>query len=60
VFIVEEGEATFTAGDEQTVVTSGHVVVVPAETPHRFENTGEGTLHIVSIHPAGEMVQTNL
>jgi mannose-6-phosphate isomerase-like protein (cupin superfamily) len=60
VFIVEQGEATFTAGEEQTVVGAGHVVVVPAETPHRFENTGEGTLHVVSIHPSGEVVQTDL
>jgi mannose-6-phosphate isomerase-like protein (cupin superfamily) len=58
VFVVEEGEATFTAGDEQVVVTGGHVVVVPAETWHGFKNSGEETLHIVSIHPSGEIVQT--
>jgi len=34
------------------------VVVVPPETPHRFENTGEETLRQVSIHDAGEMRTT--
>jgi mannose-6-phosphate isomerase-like protein (cupin superfamily) len=58
IFIVQEGEATFTAGDDELVVTGGHVVVVPPETPHRFENTGEDTLRQVSIHDRGEM-QTN-
>jgi mannose-6-phosphate isomerase-like protein (cupin superfamily) len=58
VFLVQEGTATFTAGDERLVVTEGHVVVVAAETPHRYENRGEGTLRQVSIHPSGEVQQT--
>src|SRR2546423_6229697 len=58
VFVVQEGEATFTAGDEEVVVTGGQVVVVPPETPHRFENTGEETLRQVSIHDAGQMQTT--
>jgi mannose-6-phosphate isomerase-like protein (cupin superfamily) len=58
VFIVQEGEATFTAGDEELVVTGGNVVVVPPETRHRFENTGEDTLRQVSIHDRGEMQTT--
>ena len=58
VFIVQEGEATFTAGDEELVVTGGQVVVVPPETPHRFENTGDGILRQVGIHDRGEMQTT--
>jgi mannose-6-phosphate isomerase-like protein (cupin superfamily) len=57
-FLVQEGTATFTAGDEEFVVTEGHVVVVPPETPHRYENRGESTLRQVSIHPSGEVHQT--
>lgn len=34
-FVVEDGTALFTAGDEEIEVDAGHVVVVPAETPHR-------------------------
>ena len=60
VFLVELGEATFTAGDEQIVVSAGQVVVVPPETPHRFENTGSATLRVVTFHPSPEVVQTDL
>lgn len=58
VFIVQEGEPTFTVGDEELVVPAGTVVVVPPETPHRFKNWTEGDLRIVSIHPNREVVQT--
>jgi mannose-6-phosphate isomerase-like protein (cupin superfamily) len=60
VFVVEDGEATFTAGDEEVVVTAGNLVVVPPETPHRFVNNGEGTLRMVTIHPNPEVIQTDL
>jgi mannose-6-phosphate isomerase-like protein (cupin superfamily) len=60
VFLSQEGEATFTVGEEELVVAGGHVVVVPPRTPHRLENTGEGTLHMVSIHPSGKVEQTDL
>lgn len=60
VFLVELGEATFTVGDEEIVTAAGQVVVVPPETPHRFENTGSATLRVVSFHPSPEVVQTDL
>lgn len=60
VFVVLGGTAEFTAGDEQQLVEAGHVVVVPPETPHRFESRGEDNLRIVSIHPSPTVVQTDL
>jgi mannose-6-phosphate isomerase-like protein (cupin superfamily) len=60
VFVVQDGEATFTAGADELLVTGGHIVVVPPETPHRFENTGHSPLRVVSIHPSGEVRQTDL
>jgi mannose-6-phosphate isomerase-like protein (cupin superfamily) len=50
VFVVLEGEATFTLGDEQRVVTGGEVVVAPAGVAHAFVNSGEGRLRQVDIH----------
>jgi mannose-6-phosphate isomerase-like protein (cupin superfamily) len=50
VFVVQEGSATFYAGDEERVVEAGSVVVVPAGAPHRFVNSGEGTLRQLAIH----------
>jgi mannose-6-phosphate isomerase-like protein (cupin superfamily) len=34
--------------------------VVPPETPHKFVNSGENPLRVVSIHPSREVVQTDL
>ena len=50
VLIVLEGEATMTVGDEELVAGAGDVVIVPADTPHAFTNTGEGPLRQIDIH----------
>jgi mannose-6-phosphate isomerase-like protein (cupin superfamily) len=60
VFVVQEGEATFTVNEERVHVAAGNVVVVPADTPHRFENTGDGRLRQVAIHVSGELIQFEL
>ena len=60
VFVVEDGTAVFTAGDEQLTVEAGHIVTVPAETPHGFKNAGDGTLRVVSVHPSSTVQQTDL
>jgi quercetin dioxygenase-like cupin family protein len=60
VFVVETGTATFTAGDEQITVEGGHIVIVPAETPHGFKGAGDDTLRVVSVHPSPTVQQTNL
>jgi quercetin dioxygenase-like cupin family protein len=51
VFVVLEGEATFTLGDQQRIVRGGEIVVAPAGVPHRFVNSGAGRLRQVDIHP---------
>jgi len=60
VFLVQDGRAAFTVGDDELEVGGGHVLVVPAETPHRFRNSGEGPLRIISVHPSGSVVQRDL
>ena len=39
-FVVRRGQAAFTVGDEQVAAAAGDIVVVPADTPHRFDNGG--------------------
>ena len=56
VFVVQEGHATFTAGDATIEATAGQIVVVPAGLPHRFVNTGTGRLRQTSIHASERMV----
>ena len=50
VFVVQAGEATFTLGDDERIVTAPDVVVAPAGTPHGFANNGSETLRQVDIH----------
>lgn len=50
LFIVQEGEATYTVGEETVQVEAGQIVVVPAGVPHKFINTGRGRLRQVDIH----------
>lgn len=60
VFVVQTGTATFTVGDDELTVGGGHIVVVPAQTPHAFKCAGEETLRVVGVHPSGAVKQTDL
>jgi mannose-6-phosphate isomerase-like protein (cupin superfamily) len=53
-FIVEEGDVLFTLGDTEIEATAGDIIVVPAETPHKFVSRGE-THRQISIHPVARM-----
>jgi mannose-6-phosphate isomerase-like protein (cupin superfamily) len=57
---VQTGTAVFTVGDDEITVDAGHVVIVPAETPHMFKSAGDDTLRVVSVHPSAEVEQTDL
>jgi mannose-6-phosphate isomerase-like protein (cupin superfamily) len=50
IFIVHEGLATFTVGTTSMEVSSGKIVIVAADIPHKFSNSGEGRLLQTDIH----------
>ena len=50
VFIVQEGQATFTVDGEQLEVVAGDIVVAHANQAHAFVNSGTGPLRQVDIH----------
>jgi mannose-6-phosphate isomerase-like protein (cupin superfamily) len=50
VFFVLEGRATFTDGVEERVVGAGDVVIVSADQPHRFVNSGTRPLRQIDVH----------
>jgi|SRR5690242_3925816 quercetin dioxygenase-like cupin family protein len=56
VFVVIEGEATFTLGDEERVVRAGEIVVAPPGVAHGFVNSGSGPLRQVDIHEHPQFV----
>ncbi len=55
-----EGSATITVGDETRHVTAGGIVVIPAETPHRFVNSGDSILRQIDVHASPTFIQTDL
>ena len=56
VFVVQEGSATFTAGEDVIEVRGGQVVVVPAGVTHKFVNPGTTPLRQVDIHASDHFV----
>lgn len=55
-----KGTATITVGDEEREVKAGGIVVIPANTPHRFVNSGAATLRQIDVHASPHFIQTNL
>ena len=49
-WVVTDGNLTFQAGDEQLEAGPGDIVIVPAETPHKFTNHGPEQANLVCIH----------
>jgi mannose-6-phosphate isomerase-like protein (cupin superfamily) len=50
VFIVQDGEGRFVAGDEERTVGAGEILIVPANTPHKFTAIGDRPLRQIDIH----------
>jgi quercetin dioxygenase-like cupin family protein len=55
-----EGTASITVGDETRKVKAGGIVVIPANTPHRFVNSGGSILRQIDVHASPRFIQTNL
>lgn len=55
VFVVEEGELTFTVGDATIEARGGQIVIAPAGAPHRFVNSGATRARHIDIHASGRM-----
>jgi mannose-6-phosphate isomerase-like protein (cupin superfamily) len=60
VAFILEGCATITVGDEEREVQAGGIVVIPAETPHRFVSSGNAVLRQIDVHASPTFIQTNL
>jgi quercetin dioxygenase-like cupin family protein len=55
VFVVQEGDLTFTVGDDIIEATGGQIVVAPAGVPHKFVNSGTGRTRHIDIHTSRRM-----
>ncbi len=60
VFIVRQGRAWFTIGDEKIEAEAGQILLGPANVPHKFVNLGPGRLETTDIHLNNQFIQTDL
>jgi len=60
VIFMLEGRATVTIGDQTREVKAGAIAVVPANTAHRFVNSGDTLLRQIDVHASPKFIQTNL
>lgn len=60
IFIIRQGRALFTVGDERFQCEAGQVVFGPAGIPHKFKNLGPGPLETTDIHVSDRWIQTDL
>jgi mannose-6-phosphate isomerase-like protein (cupin superfamily) len=55
-FIIREGVGVFLIGSREIEATAGQIIVVPANTPHKFINRGPEPFSSIDIHENGEFV----
>lgn len=60
IFVVREGNALFTVGDQKIEAKAGDILLGPANVPHKFHNLGPGRLTTTDIHLSDRWVQTDL
>jgi quercetin dioxygenase-like cupin family protein len=55
IFVIQDGEVTFEAGDETIEAKGGQIVVMPAGVPHKYVNSGAGRSRHIDIHTSRRM-----
>lgn len=60
IFIVREGHALFTVGDQKIEAEAGDILFGPANVPHKFANLGPGRLETTDVHLSDHFAQVEL
>ena len=56
IFIIQEGQATFTVGSATLEARAGQVIIVPADIPHKFMNLSDKQLKQIDIHVSKQFI----
>ncbi len=56
IFIILEGQATYTVGSDTVQARAGQVLIVQPGVPHKFVNSGSGRLRQIDIHASDRFV----
>jgi mannose-6-phosphate isomerase-like protein (cupin superfamily) len=59
-WILRSGKARFTADGHELEAGPGDIMVVGADTPHKFKNAGDERLEIICIHASPRIIQEDL
>ena len=56
-WIVRSGRVRFTADRQDVEAGAGDILVVGADTPHKFVNLGPGRLDLICVHDSPRIIQ---
>lgn len=60
IFIIRQGRALFTIGNDKIEAAAGDILLGPANVPHKYHNLGPGLLESTDIHLSPKWIQTDL
>ena len=58
LFLVLQGTAEVTVGDERELVSAGGMAIIPAQVPHDPVSVGSETLRFLAIFPSATVLHT--
>ena len=56
IFIIQEGVSTFTIDSATLEASAGQIIIVPADTPHKFRNASDRRLRQIDIHVSKQFI----
>jgi mannose-6-phosphate isomerase-like protein (cupin superfamily) len=56
IFIIQEGVSSFVVGSSNIEARAGQIIVVPANTPHKFTNASDAPLKQIDIHVSKKFI----
>lgn len=56
IFIIQQGVAVFMIGSTTLEAHTGQIIIVPADTPHRFMNASHSRLRQIDIHVSKQFI----
>ncbi len=56
LFIIQQGVAIFKIGSTTLTAHTGQIVIIPAETPHKFMNASHSRLRQIDIHVSKQFI----
>ncbi len=56
IFIIQQGVSIFVIGSTTLEAHTGQIIIVPADTPHKFMNASHSQLRQIDIHVSKQFI----